>query len=463
MRVVVFGAAGEVTGSCYLVETGQARVLVEFGLHQGGPEAERRNRRMLPLEAERLDAVVLTHAHLDHSGRLPMLHKASYAGRIFATPATIELCEILLMDAAHLQEMDAERTNRRRRRRGGKLARPLYTTSDVERVLPMFEAIAYDAPRAIAPGVTARFVDAGHILGSASLELTVTDAGRSRTLVFSGDIGPRGAPLLRDPVTFTRADLVFLESTYGDRDHRPLADSIDELHAILESARSPRGKVLIPAFAVGRTQQLIYVIGELRRQGRLHDPRVYLDSPMAITTTDLYRRHRDLFDDDAWAIIDAGDTCLRFPGLHLARTPEDSMAINPLGDGVVVISAAGMMSGGRILHHLKHALWREQTHLVVVGYQAKGTLGRRIVDGAEMVRVMGEPIRVNAKVHTLGGFSAHCGQTELIEWLAPIAPTQPRVVLTHGENGPRKKLSERIKRDLGLDAERPDFGAVVEM
>ncbi len=463
MRIRVLGAAGEVTGSCYLVETSKARVLVEFGLHQGGAHTEAKNRRMPPIRPRELDAVVLTHAHLDHSGRLPMLPTAGFDGRVHATPATIELCDILLRDAAYLQEMEARRASKRRLRRGRQPVRPLYTASDVERLMPMFRQAPYDESVEVAPGVRARWIEAGHILGSASVELTIEDKGARKTVVFSGDIGPKGAPLLRDPATFDRADVAFLESTYGDRDHRPIDASIDELATIINNARTPEGKVLIPSFAVGRTQQLIYFIAQLIREGKVEHPRVYVDSPMATSATELYKRHRDLFDDDCWAIISAGDGCLDFPGLGFTKGPQDSMALNPMGDGVVVISAAGMCTGGRILHHLKHGLWREQTHVVFVGYQADGTLGRRLVDGADSVRVMGEPIKVRAHVHTVNGFSAHAGQTELVEWLGAMRDSGPRVYLTHGEDPQREALAAKIDEQLMLKAKLPAWGEVIEL
>ncbi len=464
MRIQVLGAAGEVTGSCYLVETFKARVLVEFGLHQGGAHTEAKNRRIpKPIDPASLDAVVLTHAHLDHSGRLPMLPRAGFVGPVYATPATIELCDILLRDSAYLQEMDAQRTTKRRMRRGRGPVKPLYTTADVEQLLPRFKHAPYDTPTQVAPGITARWIDAGHILGSASVQLTIEDKGARKTVVFSGDIGPRGAPLLRDPRTFDRADLVLLESTYGDRDHPPIEASIEKLAQICNDARTPEGKVLIPSFAVGRTQQLVYFLGRLRDSGKLDSPRVVVDSPMATSATALYKRHRDLFDDDCWAIIDAGDGCLDFPGLRFTRDAKESMALNKSGDGLVVISAAGMCTGGRILHHLKHGLWREETHIVFVGYQAEGTLGRRLVEGAKSVRVMGEPIRVRAQVHTLNGFSAHAGQTELVEWLATLRDSGPRVLLTHGEDPQREALSAKIDEQLMLKAELPEWGHTVEL
>ncbi len=463
MQIKVLGAAGEVTGSCYLVETSKARVLVEFGLHQGGAHTEAKNRRIPPIDADKLDAAILTHAHLDHSGRLPLLPRHGFDAPIFATKATIELCGILLRDSAHIQESSASRANKYRSRRGRGPATPLYTTPDVERVLPMFREVPFDDFVEVAPGVRAKWVDAGHILGAASVMLELEDKGARKTVVFSGDIGPRGAPLLRDPVTFDRADVVFLESTYGDRDHRPMDDSIAELARIMNEARTPKGKVLIPSFAVGRTQQLIYFIAGMRREGVVEDPKVYVDSPMATSATDLYRRHRELFDDDCWELINGGSPCLSFPGLRFTKSAQDSMALNPMGNGVTIISAAGMCTGGRILHHLRHGLGREETHVVFVGYQGDGTLGRRLVDGSRKVRVMGDDVRVKANIHTIGGFSAHAGQTELIEWLGAMRDSGPRVYLTHGEDRQRKALTEKIDEVLMLKAEMPEWGDVVEV
>lgn len=465
MRMRFFGAAGEVTGSCTLVETHRARVLIDFGMHQGGPHAEARNRRVPPFRAPEIDAVVLTHAHIDHSGRLPVLEREDYQGRIHATPATIDLCDILLRDSAYIQQADADRINRHRRGEGRPPARPLYSLSDVDKTMARFEPAPYDEPVEVAPGVRVSWHEAGHILGSAwvLVEAEGSDGAPDRRIVFSGDIGPYSAPLLRDPTPPPACDALVLESTYGDRDHRDIDATIEELLTILNDARTPRGKVIIPSFAVGRTQQLVYFLGRLQREGRLKSPGVYIDSPMAIEATTLYRRHRDLFDDDCWQVINAGDSCLHFDGLRYARTPDDSRAINPLGGGVVVIAASGMCTGGRVLHHLRHALGHEQTHVVFVGYQGEGTLGRQIVEGAERVQVMGHTVDVRAGVHTLGGFSAHAGQTDLLRWAAPALESGPRVVLNHGENPQRKALAHAIGQRTGLEATLPGFKDIVTL
>lgn len=458
MNLTFLGAAGEVTGSATLLQTPSARVLVDFGIHQGDPHAQARNARFpAELDPAHLDAVVLTHAHLDHSGRLPLLVREGYKGPVWATPATIELCDILLRDSAAIQESDADRLSRSRARQGRGPVQPLYTPKDVEATMTLFRELPYDDRRTIAPSIACRFLDAGHILGSASAELSISSGPKPHILAFSGDIGVRGAALLRDPVPFPRADTLVLESTYGDRDHRPLAETLRELTSLLADCRSCHGKTLIPAFAVGRTQNLIYFLADLKRQGRLDHPAVYIDSPMAIETTELYRRHRSLFDDAARALIDAGDTPLKFPGLRFTRTADESRALNTLKDHAIIIAGAGMMTGGRILHHLRHNLWKPETTLLIVGYQGKGTLGRQIVDGAKSVRIMGESVAVKAKVHTLGGLSAHAGQSELIRWASSLQASRPRVLLNHGEDPQRHKLGARLQSDLGLTAELPAF------
>jgi metallo-beta-lactamase family protein len=475
MRLSFHGAAGEVTGSCTLLDTGRSRILIDFGLHQGGPSAERRNRRLPDIDYERLDAVVLTHAHLDHSGRLPLLVRAGFRGRIWATPASIQLTDLLLKDAAAIQEMDAYQTTAHRERIGRRPAEPLYTVADVAAVMRLMSPLPYAQATPITDDIALRFTDAGHILGSASVELRIRQPGGDKVVVHSADIGGIGAPLLNDPVPpalaeggIARADVVILESTYGDRDHQPIGNTIEELVGIITAARDGDGKVLIPAFAIGRTQNLIYYLGELYREGRLRGVQVYIDSPMAIAATELYRQHRTLFDEPARTIIENGDTPLNVPTLRYTRTGDESRSLNRMGGGAVVISASGMLTGGRIMHHLKHNIWKPQTHLVFVGFQPEGSLGRRLIDGERHATILREHIQVKAQIHTLGGLSAHAGQSGLLNWARHYTggagqSGRPRFILTHGEDPPRHALAKVMKTQLGASSLLPVFNETIEI
>ncbi|MFG0330995.1 MAG: MBL fold metallo-hydrolase RNA specificity domain-containing protein [Phycisphaerales bacterium] len=464
MYITFHGAAREVTGSCYLIEAMGHRVLFDCGLFQGGPEASDKNRGRFSFDPASLDAVVLSHAHLDHSGLLPKLVRDGYRGPIFATGATIELAAILLRDSAYLHEMDAERRSRWNRRKGRPPVQPLYRSEDAERVLPLFKRINYYDRDEILDGISLRFLDAGHILGSAIAEF-VFDGGHSRevTLVMSGDIGPNGAPFLRDPDRLEYADFIVMESTYGDRNHRSREETVKELREILVDARETNGPVLIPAFAVGRSQELIYHLNEMYHDGTLPFDAVYLDSPMAIQVTELYKRFRYLFDEPTRAAIKLGEAPCDFPALRLSRTAQDSMSLNERRGAMIVIAAAGMCTGGRILHHLKHHLWRPETHVVFVGFQAYGTPGRAIVDGAAEVRLHGEEIAVAAKVHTLGGFSAHAGQQELLAWREAFQSGARTTALVHGESRAMGALTKELqRRGLGTPL-RPDRGERVAL
>ncbi|MBC7773537.1 MAG: MBL fold metallo-hydrolase [Pyrinomonadaceae bacterium] len=465
MKISFFGASGEVTGSSYLVETDRARVLVDFGLHQGGPAADRRNRRFPPIDPARLNAVVLTHAHIDHTGRLPLLAVHGYHGAIYGTSATCDLTEILLKDSAGIQEMDIDKMNRRRIAEGKAPTVPLYTLKNTRDILALLKDIPYDQPREIAPGITIRYVDAGHILGSASIEMTVREGSNQRIIAFSGDIGDAGAPLLKDPTPLTRGDVVIMESTYGDRDHRSREASVEQLADVITTARAQNGKVLIPAFAVGRTQQLIYNLGELARAGRLRAPGIYIDSPMATRTTDLYARHRGAYDDETWAIIDSGAAPLAFSALHFTRSVQESMRLNSMRGGNVIIAASGMCTGGRIVHHLLHNLAFPNTHIVIVGFQAHGSVGRQLVDGARTVWLFGQPVAVRATIHTIGGFSAHAGQSGLMRWASGFKHLTPRpqFFLTHGEPSVRSILQQKLSQELGIQAACPQLGDVAEL
>ncbi len=458
MRLTVFGAAGEVTGSCLLVEASGSRVLVDFGMLQGGRQTEARNRRIPRIRADRLDAVVLTHAHLDHSGRLPLLDELGFDGPIWSTSATLDIARIILQDAAHLQEEDARRESRRRARTGRAPLAPLFTQADVTVVLRRFKMLEYGQEREIAPGMRLVFHDAGHILGSAIVELTIGEGNAAQRLVVSGDIGPQVQPFLPPPTRLKHADVVFLESTYGDRNHRDYDETVEEFRDILKTAIHTGGKVLIPAFAVGRTQMLLYILRKLSKEPWMKGLPVFLDSPMAIAATDAYREHRELFDAETWASLKNGESPLRFPTLKLCPSARDSMALNELRGPAIIIAGSGMCTGGRILHHLRHHLWKPTSHVVIAGFQGEGTLGRRLVEGANTVRIFGEPIRVAANIHTLGGFSAHAGQLELLDWLAPLTPGKPQVVLWHGEDQARETLATLISQRFGLKPRLPGLG-----
>ena len=464
MKITVLGAGGgEVTGSCYFVETAQAKVLVDCGLFQGTEGAGDLNRPPLGASSARLDAVVLTHAHLDHVGRLPLLAQTGFTGPIFATPATMEMTGLILRDAAKIQSQDAERHNRRHQRAGEKPFEPLYTLAEAETILRQLKPVPYDEPVPVAPGIRACFAEAGHMLGSTSIKLFIDEAGTERKVVFSGDLGPKGAPILRDYETFTQGDVVFLESTYGDRDHQPFADTVAQFIEIVKQSVEQKGKMLVPTFAVGRAQLLSLLLASIFRRKIVAPFPVFLDSPMAIEASRIYARHPELYDDEMTAYLKEGSLERDLSTLKMSATADDSKAINNCPGPCLVMAGAGMCVAGRILHHLRHNLWNPQAHVLIVGYQASGSLGRRLVDGAKTVTIFGETIAVKAQIHTLGGFSAHAGQTDLLKWFEVIAPVKPRVILTHGENGPRTELARLITERHGLKPLLPGLGEVIEL
>jgi metallo-beta-lactamase family protein len=461
IRLGFCGAVGEVTGSGYWLETPRAKVLVDFGLFQGGRDAEGRNRVIAPVEPRSLVATVLTHAHLDHSGRLPLLAALGARAPVFATPATIDLAEILMLDSARISEEDTTRANRRLRRAGRRELAPLYTVEDVNRVVRRFHRLDYGESHEIAPGVMLRFFEAGHILGSASVELRVArDDSEPLVVVFSGDLGTVDAPILRDPVTPPHAEVVVMESTYGDRKRLARADALAVFHAVLRRAVSQQRRMIVPAFAVGRTQVLLYELAHAFREGLLEPFPIYLDSPMAARASLVYSRHAELYDEEASRLSWHGqvpDT------LRVIGSAEESRLLNDSGEFCMIMSASGMCEGGRVLHHLRHNLWRENVMVILPGYMAPGTLGRQLVEGAREVEIFGEPIAVRAEIVPLEGFSAHADQTGLLDWLAPLAASQPRIVLTHGEDPAREALAACIGERFGLPVERPQVGDSLEL
>jgi metallo-beta-lactamase family protein len=455
MRITIHGAAGGVTGSAYLFENEAVRLLVDFGLFQGSSKTESGNVVPPGIRPKEIQAVLLTHAHLDHCGRLPLLVRAGFTGPIYLTAATAEMASLILHDSAHVQAADQKRENRKRQRAGLPPQPPLYDDADVDRTTALFRPVEFDSAFMVGHGVEARFIEAGHMLGSASIILRIKDG---RRVVFSGDLGPKGLPIIRDRVEPGQANLVFLESTYGDRDHRSLRNTLKEFHAIVEEAVEKKHRLLVPVFAVGRSQQILYHLQDLFDQKIVPPFPVFLDSPMAIEATEITMRHPELFDREARHLGEAGGLLNHPDWLQVCPKAEDSMRLNDQKGPCAILAGAGMCTGGRILHHLKHGLWRDDTAVLFVGFQTDGSLGRRLVDGAETVRVLGEEIRVRAARHTLNGFSAHAGQTELLEWLEPLAEGRPQVVLTHGEERAREALAGAISRRFQLEALLPKEG-----
>ena len=463
MKITLLGASGgEVTGSAYLVETRQARLLVDFGLFQGGRKTEALNRLPIVCQPRRLDAVLVTHAHLDHTGRLPLLVRNGYTGPIFATSATADLARLILTDSARLQAQDAARLNRKRERAGLEPLAPLYEPGHVEQACGLMRPVSFHESVAVAEGVTARWVDAGHLLGSASIRLTVEEGDRRRVVVFSGDLGPPNRPIVQDAEPFKAADVVFLESTYGDRDHRPYDETVAEFAGIVREAVHNRGKLLVPTFAVGRAQQMVYHLAVLFHQGTVPPFPVYLDSPMAIEASQIYRGHPGLLDEEMQAFRQQGVFPADPAYFKTSPTAADSMQLNDLEGPCLILAGSGMCTGGRILHHLKQNLWRKTTHVLIVGYQSRGGLGRQLVDGLPKVKIHGETIAVRARIHTLGGFSAHAGQSDLLDWFGAMAESKPQTVLVHGEDGPRQALATLLAERHGVRVQLPGLGEELE-
>ncbi len=460
MHLQVCGAAREVTGSCYLVEAGRTQCLVDCGMHQGGAKEELENRRPFPFDPREIDFLLLTHAHIDHSGLIPRLAKEGFKGPIYATSSTADLSEIMLLDSAHIQEMEAEWQHRKGRRAGRRTQEPLYTREDASAALRLFQVVEYGKDFHPSAEVRVRFRDAGHILGSAALEIWLKTAAGSVKMVFSGDIGRPDRPILHDPETLTEADYLVMESTYGDRDHGEERDPVEELRSIVREAQLTGGNVIIPAFAVGRTQEVVYYLREICADD-CRGMQIYVDSPLATKATSVFRSHRLDFDQEAKGIVAENGSIFNFPQLHYTESAEESKALNDV-KGAVIISASGMAEAGRVRHHLKHNLWRPEAHIVFVGYQAEGSLGRRLLEGEKRVRILGEEIAVKAKIHDISSLSAHADREQLIAWASSFKPT-PFTLLTHGEPESAFSLAKALEEDLGFEVIVPELLEIIDL
>ncbi len=456
MKLSFLGAAREVTGSCYLLEVGGKNVLIDCGMAQGPDIYER---QQLSVNAKKVDAVLLTHAHVDHSGLLPLLHKNGFRGKIYLTRATRDLACIMLKDCAHIQKFEAEWRNRKAKRSGDAPYVPIYDAKDVLNVIKQFRALDYGTEIDVCQGVKARFVDAGHLLGSASIEVWAAESGVSRKIVFSGDLGNKHKPIVNNPTLITDADYVLTESTYADTVFEKEPDVVGDLARIIQKTLDGGGNVVIPTFAVGRMQELLYYIRIIKSKGLVKGHEgfsVYVDSPLAVEATKIFQKTRaEYFSPDIAEMVEAGENPLTFPGLKISTSTTESIAINRDETPKVILSASGMCEAGRIRHHLKHNLWREDSAIVFVGYQVEGTLGRTILDGAKEIELFGEPVKVEARIYRIEGTSAHADKPALINWVKAVQPAPRRVFVVHGNEKVAAAYAQELTESYGLDAVAP--------
>lgn len=463
MRLIFIGADHEVTGSCHVLEVCGRYILVDCGMEQGTDDFETAE---LPMNIADIDYVLLTHAHIDHSGMLPLLYARGFRGDVIATPATVDLCDIMLKDSAHIQMTEAEWKNRKGQRAGKEPVVPIYDMNDAEGVLEHFVSCDYDKVMDLCEGVKVKFSDAGHLLGSASIEVWINENGEERKIVFSGDIGNLNRPIIKDPSYINDADYVVMESTYGDRYHNADVDYVSELAGICQRTFDRGGNVVIPAFAVGRTQEMLYYFRKIKEEGLVkgHSFEVYVDSPLAVEATQIFNENiAECFDEEAMELVRNGINPLRFPGLTLSVTSNDSIAINSDNKPKVIISASGMCEAGRIRHHLKHNLWRKECTVVFVGYQANGTLGRILLEGASEVKLFGEPIEVMAEIVKLEGVSGHADKAGLIKWITSFDNRLKQVFVVHGEDEVSTGFAKCLCDEYGLNAVAPYSGAEFDM
>ncbi|MDF2841239.1 MAG: fold hydrolase [Clostridia bacterium] len=465
MKITFLGAAEMVTGSCYLCEVDETKLLVDFGMFQGGSAADDLNFNDFTFHPAEIDYLILTHAHIDHSGRIPQLVRRGFQGRIITTAATKDLCSIMLPDSGFIQETETEWINKKRLRAGKSLVEPLYTSEDAHDALKYFEGIEYDEIITIHENVSLRLRNAGHILGSSILEMWVKENDKEIKIVFSGDLGSKNSPLLDHPTMIDEADFVIMESTYGNRLHPNSRNKALQLLEIILETVKKKGNIVIPSFAVERTQEILYELNTLKeaKESKLKDIPVFVDSPLAINATKIFERNKTYFNDDTIKLFESGDNPFDFPNLIFTETSEESKAINFEKRSCIIISASGMCDAGRIKHHLKHNLWRSECSVVFVGYQAKESLGRRIVDGAKSVKLFGEEINVQSSIYSIEGFSGHADQKGLLEWVSGFKKKPSKIFLTHGEDEALTELSRLITKNFGIANEIPKLGQTIEL
>ena len=461
MKITFCGAAGEVTGSCYLVDTGEVRFLVDCGMFQGGHDADLKNQKFPTFNPKSIDFVLLTHAHIDHSGMLPRLAALGYNRPIYTTRASLDLLKVMLPDSAHIQAKEAEWAAQHPERNHNTPAPPLYTLQDADSALALVETVHYEEKIQPHANVACRFLDAGHILGSAIIEVW---AG-GKKIVFSGDLGQPDRPILCNPTPVESADVVLVESTYGNRLHKNLNDTLDEFVRVIEDTRHHKhGNIIMPAFTVGRTQEILYLLIDLTRQRRLHDLKIYFDSPMALAATEITMRHIELFNKKAQALLAWGQERRKeLPDINFVQSVDESIALNDIRSGAIIISASGMCDAGRIKHHLKYNLKRPECSIVFTGFQAEGTLGRRLVDGAKLVRIFGEEIPVRASIHTIGGLSAHADQAGLLNWLGHFKQPPLQTFVVHGESATAIQFSGLIREQMNWNVVVPSANETVRL
>ncbi len=463
MKITFLGAAKTVTGSCFLVETKSGSFLVDCGMFQGHSKENILNEEAFPFNPASLSFILLTHAHIDHSGRIPKIFNDGFKGNIYATKATVDLCGIMLPDCGHIQEIETEWVNRKRLRAGKKPIKPLYTLQDAQNSISLFKGISYNEVIRINDGIRVRFNDAGHILGSAIIEVWICEGSEETKIVFSGDLGNKDIPILRDPSLIESTDYLVMESTYGNRLHEDKSNKVERFVDIVNETVENGGNVIIPSFAVGRTQEIIYDLHKQREKygeklKKLFSIPVFIDSPLAISATEIFRKNLDCYDEEAKKYIENGDNPLDFPGLKFTKSPDESRALNERDDSVIIISASGMCEAGRIKHHLKHNLWKKECTILFVGYQAVGTLGRQLVDGAKRVKLFGEDISVKARIEMIDGFSGHADRDGLTDWLSKMNRKPKKIFIVHGEEECMSEFSRTINEEFNIETIIPQKG-----